>query len=69
MFSCLCLSFKDDSWEMLGDSNNQCLSFGLFQFHKKAASTYTKANNSWDVPTALHLMVMLQLEDLLVGVD
>jgi hypothetical protein len=38
----------------------------LFQFHKKAASTYTKANNSWDVLAALHLMVMIQLEDFLV---
>jgi hypothetical protein len=63
---CLCLSFTDDSWEMLRDSNNQRLLIGLFQFHKKAASTYTKANNSWDVLTALHLMVMLQLEDFLV---
>jgi hypothetical protein len=59
----LCLSFTDDSWEMLQDSNNQHLLIGPFQFHKKAASTYTKANNSRDVLTALHLMVMLQLED------
>ncbi len=59
----LCLSFTDDSWKMLRDSNNQCLLICLFQFHKKAASTYTKANNSWDVLAALHLMVMLQLED------
>jgi hypothetical protein len=63
---CLCLSFTDDIWEMLQDFNNQRLSIGLFQFHKKAASTYTKANNSWDVLAALHLMVMLQLEDFLV---
>jgi hypothetical protein len=48
---------------MLQDSNNQRLSIGLFQFQKKAASTYTKANNSQDVLAALHLMVMLQLED------
>ena len=60
---CLCLSFTDDSWKMLQDSNNQRLSIGLFQFQKKAASTYTKANNSWDVLTDFHLMVMLQLED------
>ena len=66
MFSCLCLSFTDDSWEMLQDSNNQRLFIGLFQFNKKAASTYTKANNSCDVLAALHLMVMLQLEDFLV---
>ncbi len=66
MFSCLCLTFTDDSWEMLQDSNNQRLSISLFQFHKKAASTYTEANNSWDVFAALHLMVMLQLEDFLV---
>ncbi len=66
MFSCLCLSFTDDSWEMLQDSNNQRLLIGLFQFHKKVASTYTKANNSRDVLAALHLMVMLQLEDFLV---
>ncbi len=63
---CLCLSFTDDSWEMLLDSNNQRLSIGLFQFSKKAASTYTEAKNSWDVLTAHHLMVMLQLEDFLV---
>jgi hypothetical protein len=63
---CLCLSFTDDSWEMLQDSNNQRLSIGFFQFHKKVASTYTEANNSWDVLVALHLMVMLQLEDFLV---
>jgi hypothetical protein len=62
----LCLSFTDDSWEMLRDSNSQHLSIGLFHFHKKAASTYTKANNSRDVLAALHLMVMLQLEDFLV---
>jgi hypothetical protein len=62
----LCLSFTDDRWEMLRDSNNQRLSIGLFQFHKKVASTYTKANNSRDVLAALHLMVMLQLEDFLV---
>jgi hypothetical protein len=62
----LCLSFSDDSWEMLRDSNNKRLSFGLFQFHKKAASTYTEANNSQNVLAALHLMVMLQLEDFLV---
>jgi hypothetical protein len=66
MFSRLCLSFTDDSWEMLQDSNDQCLSISLFQFQKKAASTYTEANNSWDVLAALHLMVMLQLEDFLV---
>ncbi len=59
MFSCLCLSFTDDGWEMLQDSNNQHFSIGLFQFHKTAASTYTEANNSWDVLAALHLMVML----------
>ncbi len=63
---CLCLSFTDESWEMLGDSNDQRLLIGLFQFQKKAVSTYTKANNSWDVLAALHLMVMLQLEDFLV---
>jgi hypothetical protein len=63
---CLCLSFTDDSREMLQDSNNQRLSIGLFQFHKKAASTYTESNNSRDVLAALHLMVMLQLEDFLV---
>ncbi len=40
---CLCLSFTDDSWEMLRDSSNQHLSFGLFQFHKKVVSTYTKS--------------------------
>jgi hypothetical protein len=66
MFSRLCLSFKDDGWEMLQDFNNQCLLIGLFQFPKKAVSTYTKANNSRDVLAALHLMVMLQLEDFLV---
>jgi hypothetical protein len=48
------------------NSNNQCLLIGLFQFHKKAVSTYTEANNSRDVLTALHFMVMLQLEDFLV---
>jgi hypothetical protein len=48
---------------MLRDSSNQRLLIGLFQFHKKAVSTYTKANNRWDVLAALHLMVMLQLED------
>ncbi len=63
---CLCLSFTDDSWEMLQDSNNQRLLIGLFQFQKKVVSTYTKANNSRDVLAALHLMVMLQLEDFLV---
>ncbi len=63
---CLCLSFKDDSWEMLRDSNNQRLLIGLFQFQKKVASTYTEANSSRDVLAALHLMVMLQLEDFLV---
>ncbi len=62
----LCSSFTYDSWEMLKDSNNQCLLIDLFQFHKKAASTYNEANNSWDVLAALHLMVMLQLEDFLV---
>jgi hypothetical protein len=36
---------------------------GLFEFHKKGASTYTKANNSCDVLAALHLIVLLQLED------
>ncbi len=51
---CLCLSFTDDSWEMLRDSNNQRLLIGLFQFQKKAASTYTQANNSQDVLAALH---------------
>jgi hypothetical protein len=51
---------------MLRDSNNQRLSIGLFQLHKKAASTDTKANNSWDVLAALHLIVMLQLEDFFV---
>jgi hypothetical protein len=51
---------------MLQDSNNQHVSIGLFQFHKKAASTYTEANNSKDILTALHLMAMLQLEDFLV---
>jgi hypothetical protein len=66
MFSCLCLSFTDDIWEMLQDSNNQRLLIGLFQFHKKAASTHTEANNSRDVLAALHLMIMLQLEDFLV---
>jgi hypothetical protein len=60
---CPCLSFTDDSWEMLQDSNNQRLLIGLFLFHKKAVSTYTEANNSWDVLAALHLMVILQLED------
>jgi hypothetical protein len=55
----LCLSFTDDDWEMLQDSNNQHLLIGFFQFHKKAASTYTKANNSQDVLVALHLMAML----------
>jgi hypothetical protein len=59
-------SFVGLSLEMLQDSNNQCLSIGLFQFHKKVASTYTKASNSRDVLTALHLMVMLYLEDFLV---
>ncbi len=44
----------------------QYLLIGLFQFHKKVASTYTEANNSWDVLAALHLMVMLQPEDFLV---
>jgi hypothetical protein len=39
----LCLSFTDDSWEMLLDSNNQRLLIGLFQLHKKVASTYTEA--------------------------
>jgi hypothetical protein len=63
---CLGLSFTDDSWEMLRDSNNQHLLIGLFHFQKKAASTYTEANNSQDVLAALHLMVMLQLEDFLV---
>jgi hypothetical protein len=63
---CLCLSITDDSWEMLQDSNKQCLLIGLFQFQKKAASTYTKASNSRDVLAALHLMVMLQLENFLV---
>ncbi len=63
---CLCSSFTDDSWEMLHDSNNQCLLIGLFQFHKKAVPTYTEANNSRDVLAPLHLMVMLQLEDFLV---
>ncbi len=66
MFSSLCLSFTDDSWEMLQDFNNHCSLIGFFQFHKKVASTYTKANNSWDVLAALHSMVMLQLEDFLV---
>jgi hypothetical protein len=46
--------------------NNQHLLIGLFQFHKKAVSTYIEANNSRDVLAALHLMVMLQLEDFLV---
>jgi hypothetical protein len=62
----ICSSLTDDSWEMLRDSNNQHLLIGLFQFHKKVASTYSKANNSWDELAALHLMVMLQLEDFLV---
>jgi hypothetical protein len=53
---CLYLSFTDDSWELLQDSNHQCLSIGLFQFHKKVASTYTKTNNSRDVLAALHLI-------------
>jgi hypothetical protein len=44
MFSRLCLSFTDDSWEMLQDSNNQHLLIGFFQFHKKAASTDTETN-------------------------
>jgi hypothetical protein len=48
---------------MLQDSNNQRLTIGLFQFQKKASSTYTEANNSRDVLAALHLMVLLQLED------
>jgi hypothetical protein len=39
---------------------------GLFQFHKKGASTYTEANNSGDVLGACHLMNLLQLEDVLV---
>jgi hypothetical protein len=60
------LSFTDDSWEMLQDTNNQRLTIGLFHFQKKAASTYTEANNSRDVLVALHLMVLLQLEDFLV---
>jgi hypothetical protein len=51
---------------MLQDSNNQHLTIGLFQFHKKAVSTYTKVNNSCDVLAALHSMVLLQLEDFLV---
>jgi hypothetical protein len=51
---------------MLRDSNNQRLLIGLFQFQKKAASTYTEANNSRDVLATLHLMVMLQLEDFLI---
>jgi hypothetical protein len=51
---------------MLRDFNNQRLSIGLIQIHKKAASKYTKANNSRDVLAALHLMVMLHLEDFLV---
>jgi hypothetical protein len=42
------------------------LTIGLFQFHKNRASTYTEANNSGDVLAALHLMVLLQLEDFLV---
>ena len=66
MISRLCLSFTDDSWEMLRDPNNQHLLICLLQFHKKAVSTYTEANNSQDVLAALHLMVMLQLEDFLV---
>ncbi len=60
------LSFTDDSWEMLQDSDYHRLMIGLFQFHKKGASTYTDANNSHDVLAALHLMILLQLEDFLV---
>ncbi len=55
--------------KFLRDSNNQHLSIGLFQFHKKAASIYTEANNSRDVLTAFNLMVMLQLEDFSVCGD
>jgi hypothetical protein len=51
---------------MMQDSNNQRLTISLFQFHKKAGSTYNEANNSHDVLTAFHLMVLLQLEDFLV---
>jgi hypothetical protein len=51
---------------MLRDFNNQNLTIGLFQFHKKTVSTYTKAINSCDVFAALHLMVLLQLEVFLV---
>jgi hypothetical protein len=39
---------------------------GLNQFHKKGVHTFTKANNSCNVLAALHLMVLLQLEDFLV---
>jgi hypothetical protein len=51
---------------MLQDSNNQRLMIGLFEFHKKGVATYTEAKNSHDVFAALHLMVLLQLEDVLV---
>jgi hypothetical protein len=40
---------------------------GLFEFHKKGASTYNKANNSCDVLAALHMMTLLLLEDFLVS--
>jgi hypothetical protein len=58
------LSFTDDSWEMLRDSKH--LTISLFQFHQKARSTYTEANNSCDVLAALHVKVLLQLTDFLV---
>jgi hypothetical protein len=60
------LSLTDDSWEMLQDSNNQHLTIGLFQFHNKGVSTYTKADNSCDVLAAVDWMVLLQLEEFLV---
>jgi hypothetical protein len=50
---------------MLRDSLNQCLVIGLFEFNKKGASTYTKANNSPNGLAALHLMTLLLLEDFL----
>jgi hypothetical protein len=52
---------------MLCCSLNQHLVIGLFEFHKKGASTYTEANNSCDVLAALHLMTLLLLEDFLVS--
>jgi hypothetical protein len=41
---------------MLHNSLNQRLVIGLFEFHKKGSSTYTKANNYHDVLAAFHLM-------------